>query len=424
MAFAQLYPLEAFKAVSGVCWWRASDVKDAMRKDYDAFTGSRDEYVVPANLKDALEKAKSEDAADNLILKEGQAVFNSAIEAHLKALSDAGLLGKTDGLKGRGVARAEAWNNFVDGRKEKYSYDWMIQDLGNALVVALVHMDSGRYDRKKQGPLAAHQLPDEEQVIKAWENLCNIFDEGTSQQAYRYLVIEDVQDSKTGDRCQLHFNNWQAQLMVMGPDYRYIPAQDAVKVPLIKASFNVPTGDLLLTDFLRVDGMNEALDFGDQEYSQELSLSSDLGRYNRANAHAEQHDIGYCQTTNTSVAVWRDPATGNLAITERWFGREEDEVDGVTPVKGWEMVGTFGCDMWRITAMDVQTASKLTSPKAVEDYLACDDCYSDNVVRLKVPAGKWTIHAGDNFKKRLPRHRFGLPTGIEIWCVLEAPKAA
>lgn len=422
MAFAQIYPLESFKAISGVCWWRTSDVQDAMRKDYDAFTGSRDEYVVPDELEDALEWAEDEDAADDIILKSGQTVFNSAIETHLKALRNAGLLGKTNGLKGRGVSRAEAWNNFVDGCEEGYSYEWMIQDLGNALLIALAHMGSERNSRKKEAPLATHQLPSEEKVVKTWENLCAVFDEGTSQQAYRYLVIEDLEDRKTGDRCQLHFNNWQAQLMVMGPDYRYIPAQDVAKVPLIKANFNVPTGDLLLTDFLRVEGMNDALEFGDREYSQELSLSSDLGRYNRANAHAEQHDVGYCQTTNTSVAVWRDPATGNLAITERWFSREEDEVDGVSPVKGWEKVGTFSCDMWRITAMDVETAGKLTTPQAVETYLASDDCYSDNVVRLKVPAGKWTIHAGDNFKKRLPRHRYGLPTKIEVWCVLEAPK--
>ena len=80
--------------------------------------------------------------------------------------------------------------------------------------------------------------------------------------------------------------------------------------------------------------------------------------------------------------------------------------------------------MWRITALDIVTAKKLTSNDAVETYLSNKKDYADNIVRVQVPKGRWTIHAGGNFHKRLPRHRFVLPKGIKVWCVLEAPKAS
>ena len=423
MAFADHYPLDAFTAISHVSWWRSSDVEDILQGEWRAAREKGVEYVMPDKLKAAREAAYKADDADKKVYDAGKKIFRQALEAHLEELRANGRLGKTGGVLGRDVEQAAAWNDFVDGNKRKWSYDWMIDNLSSTLTMVFVSMDDEAFKRRREDRLAPHQPPSDDQVVAAWEKLCTLLDAGNSDTIYRTILIDDIRDAKTSDRCQLHFSNWKATLVKQNAEYRYVPAEDVAKLPLLKASFDVPTGDLLITDFLRVEGMDKALDFDDtREFGDELDLSSERGRNARAIAHGKEHDVGYCQTTNTSVAVWRDPATGNLAITHRWFGPEKNEVDGVSPVPGWEKVGTFSCDMWRVTAMDIATAERHTSKEAVETYLSSKDPYADNIVRVKVPSGRWTIHGGENFVRRLPRHRYGLPKRIKLWCILEAPK--
>ena len=274
MAFADHYPLEAFQAISHVSWWRSSDISFKIRsKKREAMMNGTGPYTVSDDTEAFIEEAKKADAADRITFDEGEKIFNAAIEAHLEDLRLQGRLGKITGLNGRKVDKAKAWNDFIDGKKDEWQYPWMIQTLGHSLTSVMVGMDKTRHDRQRENPLTPHQLPSNEQVIAAWEKLCNAFDDGDSDPIYRIVFIDDITDSKTGDRCQIHFTNWQAQLMVQGSDFRYSPAKDVAKIPLAAAQFDVPSGDLLLTDFLRVEGMQDALDFGTLEYEKELSIS-------------------------------------------------------------------------------------------------------------------------------------------------------
>lgn len=445
MAFADVYPLQDFLAISHCAWWRAGDVHSVMsREAAEARKNGVADFKYSAELMDAHRTAAAADAADKVVWDAAKKTFNEKVEQHLVALRAEGRLAPTGGIRGRDVSYATAWNDFVANRKGDYRTKWLFSAIGNMLVHFFVRMDDQRHSRKKNMPLGSHQPPSAEQAEAAWRAICDAMDVGTSGGKFIGWGIE-CQDQKTGDRCELRFENWTAVLMRSNENYDMVPALDVGPIPLVAASFDVPTGDLLLTDYLRVEGMNEALDFGDEEYEGRFDLSSSEGRTNRSIEHAKRHDMGYAQTTNTSVVVWRNPGTGALAVVQKWFGREEDEVDGVSPVPDWERVGDFSCDMWRVTAVDAQIARGLTKDGALDAHLALrgtptpktkdlpvaeanalhhEHCYANNVVRLAVEPGRWTIHCGDDFHKRMPRHRFGLPKGVTAWCVLTPPKPA
>lgn len=443
MAFPDHYPLEQFLSISHVAWWRSSDVQSVTSRGYADARKAGTTYVVPEELKEAQRVATAADAADKIVWEAGKEVFLHAVTAHLLELRDAGALAPTGGLRGRDVWQASAWNAFVAGEPDDHHTRWLFGLISNALTHYFVRMDDGRFEKKKTMPLGHHEGPSVDKATIAWEAICASMDSGDSGERWNGWPIE-CQDQKTGDRCELRFDGWTATLMRQTPSYDFEPAGDVGPLPLAAASFDVPSGELLLTDFLRVEGMNESTDFGDDEHGEDLSLSSELGRVNRTNRHAADHDMGFCQTTNTCVSVWRNPTSGVLAVVPRWGGDEEDEVDGASPVKGWDRVGDFSCDVWRVTAIDLTVARRHTKEGALDAYLALrgtkldvkglnvatanqkshEHCYANNVVSVTVQPGRWTIHCGDDFHKRLPRSRYGLPKGVKPWCVLTPPKAA
>ena len=444
MTFADHYPLDALLAVSHLSWWRASGIdSEIARRRQEAAKAGHPEWTAPAGLLFIQKEARAADAADQTHWEAAKKAFEAALTAHLEELRLAGRLAPTAGMRGREVWAGTAWNALVAGREPDHERRWLISSLAGLLTWQFVSMDDRRYSERAEQPLGTHRTPTRDQVVAAWEKICALLDAGDSDDLWTPLCVKDVQDQKTGDRCELHFRNWTGVLMRRNEKHALEPATDVGPIPLVAASFDVPTGDLLLTDFLRVDGMQEALDLGDEEYGKRFDLCSEEGRANRSAAHAERHRMGYCQTTNTSVSVWRHPDTGVLAVVPRWFGREEDEVDGSSPVTGWEKVGDFSCDMWRVTAVDAQVARELTSPETVDAYLSLrekpvptkglpvaeanrighDNCYAANVVRVPVRPGRWTMRCGDRFPQRMPRHRWGLPKGVKPWCVIVPPEA-
>src|SRR3546814_5277444 len=61
--------------------------------------------------------------------------------------------------------------------------------------------------------------------------------------------------------------------------------------------------------------------------------------------------------------------------------------------------------------------------KILSDYLTSGDVYAENIVHLDVEPGRWRIHSGPDFAKRIDRARFGIPEGIEPWLLLEPTSA-
>src|SRR3546814_11249070 len=64
-------------------------------------------------------------------------------------------------------------------------------------------------------------------------------------------------------------------------------------------------------------------------------------------------------SSDLCVVIHRHPENGCIIVSARWNAEEvhEDE-DGDAAAPGWGKVGTFSCDVWRVLALDQQTAVK------------------------------------------------------------------
>ena len=426
MPFADLYPLESFAVVADASWWRASELE-----------GYGD---TPAGTHDQKRAARELDSADQARLKlHDDKIFQPALRAHLEALRSEGRLAPTGGLAGRDVWSATAWNAFVANEPEDHHTIWLINALAkNVFTRAFVRMDDMRRgDDREPG---VHVPPTDEKVRAAWAKICADLDGGTSRDQHMGWAIE-AQDAETGDRCEMTFENWKGVLMRRNDEHRLEPAEDVGELPLVAVGIDVPSGRLLLTDTLRVEGFKEGTDFGREDYSA-LSLGSEKGCLERTRVHAARHDLAFRQTINTSVNVFRHDETGDIAFIE---ARSKT-------LKGWTEVGMISCDIWRITALDRDTAIRLMTNGGNADaqtdldrYLALgeaepvwtgaevwadvaqahhEQCYSKNVVRLDVTPGRWTFHSGPDFAKRADKKALGLPRTAKPWAVLQAPRAA
>jgi hypothetical protein len=348
-------------------------------------------------------------------------VFEPALVAFLTMLRDEGRLGATGSVGGREIWQATAWNDFVAGQTFR-------SGLGQALTgyihIKAVHSVSSKRivgSFEKFGNLDTATL-----IERNWSALCNLMDVGTTDDLA--WAISDLFDQQSGETCELHMTDWKAQLMTRDGYGNPFPACDLAPIELVSAEFDMPTGQLLLTDALRVPGFREGIQFdATLEYSA-FSLNSELGRTRRITAHAEHHGIGYTQTGNTCVVAHRQPDTGRIIVSARWNDDEADEdADGDANAPGWEKIGNFSCDVWRVLALDKATAVALmraggctdASDTVLADYLASDDCYAKNVVSVDVQPGRWRIHSGPDFAKRVDRARFGIPNGIQPWLLLE-----
>lgn len=415
--FAELYPFAPFEAIADAAWWRSSDFTSPRGGEFD-----HAQYQV----------ALKADAADKIRLDDHKAQFEIAVSVHLRNLIAAGVLTPISGIAGRDIGPATAWNDMLAGKPADHQRRWLLQSFDRVFVDEFMRMDDARYSRKQEAGYVpgTHVAPEPEMVLKAWTNICARMDEGTSEEYVNGLSIE-AQDRKTGDRCEIHFKGWKPTLMRRNDVHRLEPALDVAKAALVTADFGVATGRLMLTDFLRVDGFREGTDFSDDEEYRDFDLNSTKGRDARISAHAKTHDIGYTQTTNTSVAIHRNPQTGMLMITDRWGSDAKgdempEDANGVAIVAGWTSVDSFSCDVWRVMAFDRSTAlarmadGGCADPEPVLDaYLASSDAYARNVVRIDVEPGRWRIHAGDDFSKRVNRRKFGIPEGVQVWRLLE-----
>ena len=429
MAFKDLYPFEDFASIADVAWWRTNDFHGS---------GYRSE---------AYKVALAADTADRERYKAHKTLFCERVRLHLDGLLAEGRLIPITGIGGRSISFASAWNAYVAGQEpsnidEEYARKWMFEEFQRILTRHVVEIDKSRFKRKQEEGCipGTHEAPNEEQARKAWEAICEDVDAGTSD----YSWDIEVQDSSTGDSCRVFFKNWVPTLMRYNDQHQLEEVQDVVPLELVTARFEVPTGKLMLTDTLRITSFTEGTYFGSEHEYRDLSLNSSAGRTKRISAHAAKHEIAYTQTTNTSVAVYRDEQ-GRLMVAERW-GCDEDGNElpegpyGAILIEGWECVGTFSCDVWAVFAFDRATAiSRMTAggEKDAETELArylamaeatpapgdhkghIESCYAGNIVHLDVEPGAWEIHAGERFSDKVNREEFNIPAGVEPWCILK-----
>jgi len=349
-------------------------------------------------------EARDRDALDQII--------TGAVEAHLADLIAHGRLLPSDDLGARKIRFIRSWNAVAAGTAD----DWQRRELVSELVSV------------------ATMIPifcEPEQTLAL---LTRLFDEGTSPtSADGIFRCIEATDSLTGERGEIRLNGFAPSFWVMdhkaGGGYRR--AEHMEPLSPVCATFTAPSGELLFTDTLRVGAFNDAIDFEPEREYGILSLNSATGRQARILAHAEEHNFGFVQTTNTCVAVFQSEATGALLVTERWnedlqIDEKGDYAEEIT-LEGWKRLGGFSCDVWRVTAIDREVASGLIesgNPAAGKDalatYLASQECYADNIVAVPVaPGSRWRMTGGEGFNSAIDRAALGLPEGLEVWALYE-----
>ncbi len=413
-SFADRYPFESFFAISHLAWWRTNDFscKQTMTEELQA------QHKIAMN----------QDQADKVQLDEHRTKFMGLIYDHLVELRSAGLLKKIENVEGRKTNFSDGWNAFVSGKPDNYKTKWMAQSIAELFTPIFVRMDSTRRSsrNKDDSALGVHTAPTEGMARAAWQKICNLLDEGTSEIDLMDALVVEQTDAKSGSRGKFFFENWKPTFMIFDTNYNYVPAKNLKPIQLVSAEFTVPTGKLMFTDALRLESFTDGTEFKPERDYGELSLNSSMGQSKRITAHAEDHNIAFTQTTNTCVAIHLHEETGRLIVTERWMGEEFPEDENGTILEGWKSVGNFSCDVWAMYAFDRQTAIDLmksggseNAEKELDDYLSSKDDYSDNIAHVDVEPGTWILHSGDNFSKRINRKKHGLPKGVKIWCMLE-----
>src|SRR5690606_11061016 len=142
----------------------------------------------------------------------------------------------------------------------------------------IVRVDDQRYGRKREEDyvLGTNPLPSDEATDAAYNALVAAIEAGdTSDFGFR---IDYIQDSKTGDSLKLQLTGWNATLLKRGEVYRFYPAGSVTDIPLQSIEIDLPTGELLLSDWIRVPGFREATDLGYDDRS--LDINSEQGAVN------------------------------------------------------------------------------------------------------------------------------------------------
>lgn len=340
-------------------------------------------------------------------------ILAPAVETQMTDLLAAGTLKPAADLGAREIRFIASWNALVADTAN----NWRRRDVNSMLT-----------DYAAAITIFAR---DAEHALLLLEHL---FDEGVSPTEndgiWRSIEANDL---TTGERGEIRIENFQPSFWVfdLTNEHGHRRAEPLAPLEPVSAQFTAPSGELLFTDTLRLGHFSESIDFEPNREYGELSLNSATGRQAHTVAHAEDHNFGFVQTTNTCVAIHRNDTTGALLITERWnedlqidtSGNYTDEIH----LTGWANLGGISCDIWRVTAIDRSVADALIDPadpvaggKHLDDYLAGTASYSDNVVSVPVEAGStWRITCGERFDEVIDRATLGLPDGLQVWALYE-----
>jgi hypothetical protein len=169
-------------------------------------------------------------------------------------------------------------------------------------------------------------------------------------------------------------------------DVKDIPECELVKENIkdrIVTEINLPTGDLVITNFFREKEIYDAPGYSGD-------INSLLGRINLAKYLANM-DIGYGQMGNMSLEVWKKTDGTEVLFTGSYNYDEETDIEGEYEYDGFKHLGNISLSVWRWMCADLVTLKKHNEklPKLLEDDSVEDD-YRDFIL-AKVKPGKWTI---------------------------------
>lgn len=386
---------------------------------------STDWTGIPESERSAYDAAVRADRRTNQILEQHiQDEFGPACLRWLEHLRSESRLNRIGGIEGRDIRFVDCWNAFVGDNADEFQIAFLMGYLHRALRRAVMMADKTRFSRRRESGYVpgSGRIATEAEIEAGYRILLNGIENGNTD--YFNFCIDDLYDSMNGDRAKVEFVDWNASLWIKDMEtFEYQTAQSVAPIEMQSIEIDVPSGDLLLSDWIRIPEFKQATDLAavDGLDQRKLDMCCDQGAINRAKAHAELHGFAHVQTTNTYVGVHQGP-DGRLMIAERWDDRDEDEATA----EGMEDVGDFSCDLWWVTIIDKKILQELIGKGGAKDpnatlyaYLTSDDCDAQNTVRLKVTPGRYRVHFGPRFHERADRGALRIPEGPEPWCVME-----
>jgi hypothetical protein len=340
-------------------------------------------------------------------------LIEPAVITHLEDLRDAGSLAVIEGLENREIRLADAWNAFLGGEDTIWRH--LLQHHMADYVLVHAIRASVRSEMDDVDSATA--------VAESYASLCASMDAGVIVAPTYHPAIkpkpflDDLRCGATGDRCRLVIENWVPRLERFDRSAKesgYWVPLETVEAPEIETiEIELPTGILLISDYLRAPGIHEALEgridaaIGHNRYDDSHSLNSERGRVATTRVVAEAANVLQVCTGNTIVGIHQ--TDDRLVVVD-----DHDSTELEPVVEGLLRAGEVSCDRWTVLLADRSHVLELMQDDGtrLDAYLASDD--NDSVV-VTVKPGHWRVSFGEAVQEPEAAAELGVITKARTW---------
>lgn len=134
------------------------------------------------------------------------------------------------------------------------------------------------------------------------------------------------------------------------------------------STINVPSGELIFTDFFRTESLNERPDvYTNEDY---CDINSLKGR-NKLMQYLATQNVGYGQLSNMCYGVFvKDDKTEIILANIYYY--DEDDYEYHTEIDGFTYLGSVCCDMWRWQCADKLVLDAVNDPYEEKEHIVAD----------------------------------------------------
>lgn len=224
-----------------------------------------------------------------------------------------------------------------------------------------------------------------------------------------FKYYELYHDICSCERCSqkmiLSIENWKLKFSIFEKkldgscDYsHFTKPEDCLPNMNYQLDVNFPSGELLITDWIRIPDFTNHVEVPPDKRYTDFSLNHLLGRKNTTQHYAENFNFIFVSLSNIKADAYLD--NGNLVIGCENYNEESGDFD---EIKDLELVSSICTDLWGATIIDKQQLIQILidatgdAEKAnimVQDYI---DEYLDGKT-VKVEPGNYSLSFNPDFE--------------------------
>ena len=165
------------------------------------------------------------------------------------------------------------------------------------------------------------------------------------------------------------------------------------------STINVPSGELIFTDFFRTESLNERPDvYTNEDY---CDINSLKGR-NKLMQYLATQNVGYGQLSNMCYGVFvKDDKTEIILANIYYY--DEDDYEYHTEIDGFTYLGSVCCDMWRWQCADKLVLDAVNDPYEEKEHIVAD-----------VNIGNWQIEHFFDFIRDCDNDKINIYTHLKL----------